>query len=149
MAKKNVKWIIGGTVIAGTIAALATLNLGNNLVYFYTPAEAKAQATTLTEKNIKIGGMVKPGTVDWKADVLSLKFTMTDTQGNDIQVSYTGTPPDMFKEGQGVVVEGRLDNTGQTMTGKTLMVKHSEEYKKPGDHSEMNKALLEKSLFKE
>jgi len=149
VAKNNLKWVIGGSVIVGTIAVLASLNLGNNLVYFYTPVEARAQASTLADKTIKVGGMVKPGTVEWKADILSLKFTMTDNQGNDIQVSHTGTPPDMFKEGQGVVVEGRLDAAGQVMTGKHLMVKHSEEYKKPGDHSEMNKALLEKSLFKE
>ena len=54
----------------------------------------------------------------------------------------------MFKEGQGVVVEGRIDETGKVMISKSLMVKHSEEYKKPDDHSSMNKALLEESLFK-
>ena len=60
-----------------------------------------------------------------------------------------GTPPDMFKEGQGVVVEGRISTDGQSLAARNLMVKHSEEYKKPGaEHSSMDKELLEKSLFK-
>ncbi len=149
MAQRKTKWIIGAVVIAGAIGLVASLNLGNNLVYFYTPSEAQAQAATLSDKTIKVGGMVKPGSIDWKADQLSLKFTITDTKGHEIFVSYNGTPPDMFKEGQGVVVEGRINPTGDGITGRHLMVKHSEEYKKPGDHSDMNKALLEKSLFKE
>lgn len=149
MAKKSsMKWIIGGGVIAAAVVSVSFLNLGDNLVYFYTPGEAYAKAAELDGKNVKVGGMVKGGTVQWVPEQLSLAFVMTDTEGNDIRVQHVGTPPDMFKENSGVVVEGRLTDSGKLMISKNLMVKHSEEYKKPGDHSTMDKALLEKSLFK-
>lgn len=146
---KNKAWIIGGLVIAAAVVSMSFLNLGDNLVYFYTPAEAYAKAGELEGQNVKVGGMVQPGSVVWKPETLSLQFTMSDLKGNDIVVRHTGTPPDMFKEGQGVVVEGRLADASKTMISKNLMVKHSEEYKKGDDHSKMDKALLEKSIFKE
>ena len=59
MAKKgNVRWIVGGIVIAGAIVGISFLNLGDNLIYFYTPSEAYAKAAELTGQNIKVGGMV-------------------------------------------------------------------------------------------
>lgn len=150
MAKKrSLKWIIGGIVIASAVISVSFLNLGDNLVYFYTPGEAQAKAVELDGKNVKVGGMVKGGSVQWVPEQLSLSFVMTDMKGADIRVQHTGTPPDMFKENSGVVVEGRLTDGGQLMIAKNLMVKHSEEYKKPGDHTTMDKALLEKSLFKD
>ena len=150
MAKQgSVRWIISGMVVAAAVAAIAFLQLGDNLVYFYTPEEAYAKAAELEGQTVKIGGMIQPGSVDWKPETLSLAFVMGDLKGNDITVRHQGTPPDMFKEGQGVVVEGRLANGGKDMTSRNLMVKHSEEYKKPSDHATMDKALLEKSLFKD
>ena len=150
MAKRsNARWIIGGAVIAGSIVAVSFLNLGDNLIYFYTPSEAQAKAASLVDQTVKIGGMVLPGSVKWQPEQLSLDFIITDLKGHDISVHHNGTPPDMFKEGQGVVVEGRLSNEGKSVASRNLMVKHSEEYKKPGaDHSSMDKELLEKSLFK-
>ncbi|MFW7378846.1 MAG: cytochrome c maturation protein CcmE [Oligoflexus sp.] len=149
MNQKNLfRWIVGGGVILVAVAAISTLNFGDNIVYFYTPQEAVAQADELSSKTIKVGALVKPGSVDWQPENLSLAFVLTDMKGNEIQVSHQGTPPDMFKENQGVVVEGRLDPNGQAITSRRLMVKHSEEYIKPDDHSSMNKMLLEESMFK-
>lgn len=147
--KGSTRWIIGGVIIAGAIVGMSVLSLNNNLVYFYTTGEAFAKATELEGQTIKVGGMVKPGTVQWKPEDLALNFIITDLKEHEIAVSHRGTPPEMFKESQGVVVEGKIGPTGKTMTSKHLMVKHSEEYKKPGDHSTMDKALLEKSLFKD
>ncbi len=149
--KKNIslKWLIGGAVIVVASLAIANLQFGDSVVYFYTPDEAYAKAANLSEKTIKVGGMVKAGTVDWKPEELTLGFTMTDMKGIDIQVKHKGVPPDMFKEGQGVVVEGRIEPNGQVMVSQRLMVKHSEEYKTPDQHHSMNKELLEKSIFKE
>jgi len=146
--KSNKKWLIGGLVIAAAILTISFTSLQDNLVYFYTPSEAVANAADLSSQTIKVGGLVKPESVRWEPEQLSLNFIVTDPDGNDIEIKHTGTPPDMFKEGQGVVVEGRIDETGKMMISKSLMVKHSEEYKKPDDHSSMNKALLEESLFK-
>lgn len=143
------RWLVGGAVIAASVVGLSFLSLGDNLVYFYTPQEAYAKGADLEGQLVKVGGMVKAGTVEWKPETVSLAFVMTDFQGHEIAVRHTGSPPDMFKENQGVVVEGRLQEGGKTMASRNLMVKHSEEYKKPGDHSTMDKALLEKSLFKD
>lgn len=149
MAKKSKKkWLIGGIVIAASVITVSFASLQENLVYFYTPTEATAKAAELSAQTIKVGGLVKPDSVNWKPEELSLSFVITDPNGNDIDVKHKGTPPDMFKEGQGVVVEGRIDESGRTIISRNLMVKHSEEYKKPDDHSSMNKALIEQSMFK-
>jgi len=145
---KTTKWLIGGAVIAAAIVALSFLNLGDNLIYFYTPGEAFAKSSELDGQTIKVGGMIKQDSVNWTPESLSLKFVLTDLKGTEINVSHNGTPPDMFKQGSGVVVEGRLTDHGKMLVSKNLMVKHSEEYKKPGDHASMDKALLERSLFK-
>ncbi|NRA63806.1 MAG: cytochrome c maturation protein CcmE [Pseudobacteriovorax sp.] len=148
MKQAYFKWLIGIFVIAFASIAISMLNFGENIVYFYTPKEATAQAAELSKKTIKVGGMVKAGSVDWQAKDIKLAFTLTDMKGTEITVNHDGTPPDMFKENQGVVVEGRLADDGSNLVAQRLMVKHSEEYKKPDDHSTMNEALLEESIFK-
>ncbi|HYX33334.1 MAG TPA: cytochrome c maturation protein CcmE [Oligoflexus sp.] len=150
MMKKGLplKWILGGGVILVGALAVSNLKFSDNVVYFYTPQEAFAKAAEIDDKTIKVGGMVKTGTVDWKPEDLALNFIMTDMQGIDIAVSHKGTPPDMFKENAGVVVEGRIDAEGKKMVSQRLMVKHSEEYKTPDAQHSVDKELLEKSMFK-
>lgn len=149
MQQRNfIKWVLGFGVVVVAIASISLLNFGESVVFFYTPKEAVAQAAELSAKTIKVGAMVKPGTVDWKPESLDLEFTLTDMKGTEMQVSHKGAPPDMFKENQGVVVEGRIASAGDRIVSKRLMVKHSEEYKKPEDHGSMNKMLLEESIFK-
>ena len=149
MAKKNAtRWLIGGIVIAGAVIGISFLNLGDNLVYFYTPDEAIAKAADLGSQTIKVGGMVKGGSEVWNRESLELAFTLTDMKGHEIAVQHKGTPPDMFKENSGVVVEGRLEDGGKRMVSRNLMVKHSEEYKAPNGQRSMDKEMLEKSLFK-
>lgn len=143
------KWMIGVLVIGATILGLSFLTLSVNTVYFYTPAEAKEQSRDLYTKTVQVGGMVQAGSVDWSPKELMLKFMLTDYQGNDIRIAYNGTAPDMFKEGQGVIVEGRLDESGASMTGQRLFVKHSEEYQAPDEMHSMDKELLKKSIFKD
>lgn len=142
------KWIVGGAVILVAALAVTNLQFGDNVVYFYTPQEAFAKAADINDKTIKVGGMVKSGTVVWKPEDLALNFVMTDMQGIDIEVSHKGTPPDMFKENAGVVVEGRIESDGKKMVSQRLMVKHSEEYKTPDAQHSVDKELLEKSIFK-
>ena len=131
------------------MVTISLVQIGDNVVYFYTPSEAVAKAEELSEKNIKLGGMVLPGSVDWKAEQLSLQFTVSDLKGHEIRIAHIGTPPDMFKENSGVVVEGTIAADGKTMKSKNLLVKHSEEYKTPGDHTSIDKTLIEKSMFKD
>lgn len=160
----RLKWGLGAVVIGAAIVAMVSVQLGNNAVYFYTPDEAYAKAPDLTGKTVRVGGMVTPDTIKWDAENLDLKFMMSDLKGHEIAVHHRGAPPDMFKANQGVVVEGLIltgastsdpgantdNNRAQLrMASKKLMVKHSEEYKKPGDHSpDMDKSMLERSIFK-
>ena len=108
------------------------------------------KAPEIQDKTIKVGGMVKTGSVNWDPESLKLEFILSNLKGVDIAVTHVGTPPDMFKENQGVVVEGKLaDDKASAMTSKKLMVKHSEEYKVPEAHQKsQEKELLEKSIFK-
>lgn len=145
---KSKKWLFGILVIGIAIIGLSFLNLGDNLVYFYTPAEAVAQAETLSEKEIRVGAMVKAGSVKWDQDNLVLEFIATDMNDNEILVTHRGTKPDMFKENQGVVIEGKILADGAKMQSRNLYVKHSEEYKKPDDHSKMDQDYLQKAIFK-
>jgi len=146
---KNAKWIIGLSVVFVVIIGLSLVQLNSNSVYFFTPAEAKTRAATLDGQTIKVGGMVKPGSVDWVPESLSLTFTLTNLKDTEIAVSHVGTPPDMFKPGQGVIVEGKIDAQGSSMKSKSLMVKHSEEYQKPDDHYSQESELLKDSIFKD
>lgn len=146
--KKMIPWAIALAICGVAIAAISTLRSANSLVYFYTPAEAVSQSGELSSQTIKVGGMIKPGSVEWIAKELRLNFVLTDLKGHEIGVMHTGSPPDLFKEGQGVVAEGRIYADGTKFESRRLMVKHSEEYKKSDDHSKMNQALLEDSIFK-
>jgi cytochrome c-type biogenesis protein CcmE len=147
---KSTKWLVGIGLIAVAVMAIAMTQISSNTVYFYTPDEAQAQAQSLASQNIKVAGMVVAGSREWDAATLKLAFTISDLKNHNIRVKYNGPPPDMFKEGQGVVVEGTISSDGQEFAARTLMVKHSEEYKKPtAGGSSMSKELLEKSLFKD
>ena len=121
--KGRKKWAVGIIVIASAVLGMTLLTLGDYAVYFYLPHEAKANAAKVQGQDIRVGGMVKTGTVDWKPETLSLSFIVSDLDGSDISVQHSGTPPDMFKEGQGVVVEGRINAEGTEMQSKILMVK--------------------------
>jgi cytochrome c-type biogenesis protein CcmE len=146
---KSKNWIIGLAIIGIAIIGISFLNLGDNMVYFLTPEEAlAAKGGDAARKDVKVGGLVLPGQVQKNAETGLLAFTLSDLKGHEFSVHYRGTPPDLFKEGQGVVVEGKFDENG-VFVARQLMVKHSEEYKKPGDPTHMNRELLEKSLFKE
>ena len=146
-SSSKLSWLIGGGIIAVAGCAVYFISMPETLVYFYTPDEAVAKASELDGKTVRVGGMVKLGTVDKQAELGIVKFTLWDMKTSELSVSYKGLPPDMFKENAGVVVEGRIE-PGNRMVARNLLVKHSEEYKKPTEHASMDKALLEKSLFK-
>ena len=142
------KWIVGGVIIAIVVVAMAFFNLQTNSVYFYTPDEVGPQAEALSKRTIKIGGMVKHGSIEKNMQSLVVKFILSDMKETDISVVYNGTPPDIFKEDSGVVVEGQLSPDGKSFKAHQLMVKHSEEYKVPEEkHHSIDKKLLEKSIF--
>ena len=145
---KKRKWLIGGSLIFSIILALSLYSIQQNSVYFYTPKEAQEKSRNLHQNEIRVGGMVQMNSIIWQPKKLSVDFTLTDLKGVKIEVSYKGAPPDMFKEGSGVVVEGYINESGTKISAKNLLVKHSEEYRVPGDEGHSNHVLLEKSIIK-
>lgn len=140
-------WIIGGVVvIVAVFGWLLFGGLEKNVVFFLTPKELLAKGTDGIGVPVRLGGQVKPGSVKWNAQTLDLRFTVTDG-AKEMQVHSTGAPPQMFRDGMGVVVEGRAA-TGGVFEATGLMVKHSNEYRapKPGEEAhEKYKTLIQQS----
>ena len=144
MKKKTV--IGGATVIVATFAWLLFGGLRENVVFFLTPQELLAKGNDGVGVPVRLGGQVKPGSVQWNAETLDLRFTVTDGAG-EMAVHSTGAPPQMFRDGMGVIVEGRV-GSGGVFQASGLMVKHSNEYKapKPGEEAhEKYKTLIKQS----
>jgi cytochrome c-type biogenesis protein CcmE len=139
-------WIFGGAaVIVAVFAWLLFGGLQKNVVFFLTPRELLAKGSDGVGVPVRLGGQVKPGTLKWDAKALDLRFTVTDG-AREMQVHSTGAPPQMFREGMGVIVEGRV--AGGVFEATNLMVKHSNEYRapKPGEQAhEKYKTLIKQS----
>lgn len=117
-------------IVLGVAAAAAlTLNaFRGNLVYFYSPSQL-ATVEKVHERNLRLGGLVEEGSVRRDADGLTVHFKVTDTvQTTD--VVYKGFLPDLFREGQGVVTEGRLNSDG-VFIAQEVLAKHDETYMPP------------------
>ncbi|HEV8642284.1 MAG TPA: cytochrome c maturation protein CcmE [Methylomirabilota bacterium] len=136
------KFIAGGAVIALALSYLIYAGVTQSAVYFVTPSEL--QAAPAAAKAYRLGGLVAPGSVRWEPRTLQLSFTLTDGKGS-VPVRHKGTPPDLFGEGRGAVVEGRWAPEGY-FTATLILAKHSEDYKAPADHSEAGYKELIKSL---
>ncbi|GAB4213523.1 MAG: cytochrome c maturation protein CcmE [Rhodoferax sp.] len=132
--------IVGG-LSAIAIAAYFVLNaFQSSLVFFFTPSQiAKGEAPT--NRAFRVGGMVKTGSV--QRDNLTVSFIVTDT-AQEIPVRYTGILPDLFKEGKGVVAQGKLDEKGQ-FTASEVLAKHDENYMPPEAQHAMDQAQLQKA----
>jgi len=119
--------IIVGVLIAISIAAVLILNaLNSNIALYVTPSEVAAGKSPAGQV-FRIGGMVKDGSI--KREGLTVNFVITDMV-KDIPVAYTGILPDLFKEGKGAVIQGRLDPGGQFVASEVL-AKHDENYMPP------------------
>ena len=123
-------------------------------VTFYTPEEVYKNPEKFGDKLFRVSGLVLKGTKQWNPLTSELDFKMSDLHSHDFFVHYKGLPPDLFKEGQGVVVEGTLTpvvhNTKPFLiNADLLMVKHSEVYDTKQDHSKMREAKLLDSILKD
>ena len=144
-ARKKRLVVAGVIVIVGAFAYLLIGGLDQNVVYFLTPHELLAKGPGAIDVPLRLGGQVKPGSVTWNEATLDLRFTITDGT-SDVSVRSKGAPPQMFRDGMGVVVEGRYLTSG-VFNCTNLMVKHSNEYHppKPGETPQaMYKTLIKK-----
>ena len=117
--------LIGGSVgVLGIALALILSALGSSIVFFNSPSDVLERHITPGTR-IRIGGLVKTGSVE-RGDNLKIRFEVTDGKG-EIPVQYQGIVPDLFREGQGVVAEGKLE-PGNLVAADTMLAKHDERY---------------------
>ncbi len=120
--------IAGGVAALGIAAALVLNAFQSNLVFFFSPTQVMANEAP-RGKAFRIGGMVETGSVKRENDGLTVHFRVTDT-ARTIPVVYTGILPDLFKEGKGVVAQGKLGPDGEFRATEVL-AKHDENYMPP------------------
>lgn len=133
---KTRTWAILAILVAGAaLGYVAFGNLGQNLVYYWSPTELVAAGSKAEGATIRLGGVVEAGSVTNDGGTLSFRVTDGTTT---VPVRTQEIPPAMFREGIGVVVEGSVDEAGH-FTSKRLMVKHDNEYKAPtpGTHPDV------------
>jgi len=118
--------ILSIALIISGIGYLALGNFGKNLVYFFTPSEVASLTQDYFGRKVRVGGLVVPGSLRVVPNSLKMTFELTDGAAT-IPVSFEGIPPDLFKEGQGAVVEGYWDE-GRQFHSNLIMAKHSEDY---------------------
>jgi len=130
---------ISCVVLAGGAATLALWALRSTATYFYSPSDLAALATK-PSGDIRVGGLVERGSVS-RTGAQSIEFKVTDLK-SELAVRFSGVVPSLFREGQGVVAEGRLARNGK-FVAHTILAKHDETYMPP----EVAKALKERGLW--
>jgi cytochrome c-type biogenesis protein CcmE len=123
------KFLIGGAVIVLALGYMIWAGVTQSVVYFVTPSEL--QAAPVAGKAYRLGGLVARGSLKWDPATLNLTFDLSDGKAT-VAVRHRGTPPDLFDEGRGAVVEGQWAPEGY-FRSTHIMAKHSEEYQAPHD----------------
>ena len=114
--------------VSGTVAALM-LAMEEDLNMFYPPDKVVAGEVP-TDRTVRAGGMVLEGSVARSTEGLGVQFVLTDYKGAEFAVAYTGILPDLFREGQGILVRGQLDRQG-VFQAVEVLAKHDENYMPP------------------
>ena len=126
--RKRLYAVLGGLAMLGVAAALVLTALRDNLVFFYSPSDLATKELAANQR-IRIGGLVAEGSIRKVDEGRTTRFIVTDMSAT-VPVSYTGVLPDLFREGQGVVAEGRLQADGVFQASEVL-AKHDETYMPP------------------
>ncbi len=135
--RRNKLIIIAVLIIGiGTAAALGLRAFQQNLIYFYSPMQIAAGESP-SNRAFRVGGLVVAGSVERDPKSLAVSFTLTDTL-KDVRVYFSGVLPDLFREGQGIVANGRMGSDG-TFIASEVLAKHDENYMPP----EVAKALAD------
>ena len=129
MKPKNQRLALVAAAIVAVLAAvlLAMWGLREQASYFYTPADVAA-GTAVEGRAVRLGGMVERGSIQKRPDGVTIGFTVTDGTART-PVTYRGIVPDLFREGSGVVAEGRL--TSGIFVADNILAKHDERYMPP------------------
>ena len=131
--KSRIFLLIFSLLLAAVLILFILRSLEENVVYFFSPTEIYNKSDVSLNKKIRVGGLVKEGSINQKES--SINFIITDLI-NEIIVSYNGLVPNLFSEGKGVIAEGKLKDKKYFVADK-ILAKHDENYMPP----EVNKAL--------
>ena len=122
--RRRLYMVLGGLALLAVVIALVLSAISDNLVFFYSPSDLQTKNVP-DGRSIRIGGLVEAGSVKREADGRTLDFRVTDGN-NAVAVVYKGDVPDLFREGQGVVAEGKLEHG--TFQAASVLAKHDENY---------------------
>ena len=137
---KRIALIVGGLASLGLASVLVLNALDSNIALYITPSEVAAGKSP-QGKAFRIGGLVKEGSL--KRQDVTVRFVMTDT-AKDISVAYTGILPDLFREGKGAVVQGKLGADG-VFAATEVLAKHDENYMPPAAQHAIDQAQKQKN----
>ncbi len=127
----------GGVATLGVVAALVLNAFQSILVFFFSPTQIAAKEAPL-DRSFRVGGLVETGSVQRDATGLTVRFVVTD-MAKTVPVVYTGLLPDLFKEGKGVVAQGKLGADG-VFHAEQVLAKHDENYMPPEAAEALEKA---------
>ena len=140
--QKRLMFIAVGLAAISVAVGLVLYSLKGNVNLYFTPSDIFDNKAPVG-KSFRIGGLVEEGSIKREKDGLSVSFAITDTH-KTIPVIYTGILPDLFKEGKGVVAQGRMEEGG-IMRAEEVLAKHDENYMPPEAMDAMNKAQAAKA----
>jgi cytochrome c-type biogenesis protein CcmE len=137
LRQRRLFMLIAALACAGVAVALVLNAFRSNLVFFFSPSQVAAhEAPTL--RTFRLGGLVEPGSLRREADGLTVRFVVTDT-ARTVPVVYHGLLPDLFREGKGVVANGKLGGDG-VFVAQEVLAKHDENYMPPEAADALKKA---------
>ena len=125
---KRIALIVAGLAILGIAVTLVLSAFRSNLVFFFTPTQV-VEHEAPQGRNFRIGGLVEKGSVKRQPDGVTVRFVVTDT-AKSVPVMFKGILPDLFKEGKGVVAQGKLGADG-VFAASEVLAKHDENYMPP------------------
>jgi cytochrome c-type biogenesis protein CcmE len=135
---RRLAWIAAGVAVLAIAAGLVLNAFQSNLVFFFSPTDI-VEKRAPQNRAFRVGGLVEERSV--RRDGLTVRFNVTDT-AKTIAVEYTGILPDLFREGKGVVAQGRLRDDG-VFTASEVLAKHDENYMPPEAAAAVSKAHIE------
>ncbi len=140
--RRRMTMVIMLVVGVGIAAALAFTAFQQNLLYFIDPSEV-VQGKAPVNRSFRLGGMVKEGSYQVLEDGLTRRFEVTDYE-ESVTIMYTGILPDLFREGQGIIANGKLNQQGVFIASEVL-AKHDEEYMPPEVAASLKKPVINNS----
>jgi cytochrome c-type biogenesis protein CcmE len=138
---------VGALVVALSALGVVSMGgIGEELVYYWSPSQLQSQPNAM-DATVRLGGMVVPGSMHWDKDTHVVTFELSDGTST-VKVRNEGNPPQMFREGIGAVVEGKLASDGVFHSDK-VMVKHDNQYQAPHDGQKPGEGMSSAKLLDE